>query len=186
MSPLKRKWTLCPIEWALTGHNPSYKDNMSVQRFEDIHCFLRSGGAVIRKLQFVKINDKINKNTNDLVSQTCLMRNIWNMKIFQLFVLKILKNNNRIYSKMHCFYLGSFLTPLVEEWGSDTETAFFFNWWGNKWRCGWPHVADIFCEEYLEYEYVATFRFEDFEEKQPVGSFLTPRVHLRVKGTLFI
>lgn len=70
---------------------------------------------VIQKVQFLKINEKINKNAKGHMSQTCFMRNNSNMKILQLFVLKILKNNNRVNSKMHWFYLGSFLNPLVEE-----------------------------------------------------------------------
>lgn len=50
------------------------------------------------------------------------------------------------------------MTPLVEEWGSDT-----------------PKTRG---EEYLQIEYITTFHLKDFEEKQSVGSFLSLRCPL--------
>ena len=50
-------------------------------------CLWKSG-VVIQKLQFLKTNEKISKNANSLISQTCFMRNTWNMKILILLIFK--------------------------------------------------------------------------------------------------
>lgn len=33
----------------------------------------------------------------------------------------------------------------------------------------WYHVANMFYEEYLEYEFIITFQIKDFEEKHSIG-----------------
>lgn len=53
-----------------------------------------SCGVEIQKLQILKINGKINKNANGLMSKTCFMRNILNMNILQCFIIMILKKYN--------------------------------------------------------------------------------------------
>lgn len=69
------------------------KDSIGTARGHFWPHFWKSG-VVIQKLQFLKMYEKINKNANCLMSQTCLMRNTWNMKILQRF------------AKTHWFKLG--------------------------------------------------------------------------------
>lgn len=48
--------------------------------------------------------------------------------------------------------------------GSDTKTAISKINEKNKYKCKWPHVTNIFYEEYLEYENITTLCVKEFEE----------------------